>query len=197
MTENPETPKPRRRRARKAAPVIAPTPEPVPVSHPDPPAPVVPDPVIAATGNVIVGAPLHAVKGASLGDELRLLLAALNLKKWPLPANIILSLVCGLLTVLNQTTIVGIGFHFPIAAQTAVTWALAGFAWLGIGPIVGPQFAAALKIPPKIMGGVSILMLAGLTVAQQELPATWAAIVIAVVQIGGGLGFEPASIPTV
>lgn len=130
-------------------------------------------------------------------EELSLLGQMFDLSRWPTSWTVALSLLCGLLTVLNQTTIAGVGFNLPTAAQTAVTWGLAGFAFLGIGPTLGPKFAAAFKLPPKVTAIVSLLLLVGLTVAQEDVNLPYRAVIIGVVQIAGGLGFEPAYLPTV
>lgn len=116
-------------------------------------------------------------------------LSAITLPAIP---NVVLSLACGLLTVLNQTIIAGVGFQLPTAAQTAVTWGLGLFAALHISSLTGPQFSAALKLPAKVATAISLLLLVALTVAQQDLTVPASVIVIAVVQVFMGIGFEPA-----
>lgn len=110
---------------------------------------------------------------------------------FPTIPNVVLSLVFGFLTVLNQTTIAGVGFKFPTAAQTAVTWGLGLFAALHISSLTGPQFAAALKLPAKVTTAIGLVLLVAMTVAQQDLTVPASVIVIAVVQVAMGLGFEP------
>lgn len=110
---------------------------------------------------------------------------------FPTIPNVVLSLVLGFLTVLNQTTVAGVGFRLPTAAQTALTWALGMGAVLHISSLTGPAFAAALKLPAKVTTAIGLLLLVALTVAQQDLTVPASVIVIAAVQVFMGLGFEP------
>lgn len=117
---------------------------------------------------------------------------AWSMKTLPAKYMVILSLVCGAVTVLNQTT-----FGFPTAVKTSITWGLAIFAFLHVGPTLGPKFRAALKLPPAVANVIGVVMLIGMVVAQQDTALPYRAIIIGAIQIAGGLGFEPAYIPTV
>lgn len=120
------------------------------------------------------------------------LAVAWSMKTLPARYMIVLSLFCGALTVLNQTT-----FGFPTALQTSITWGLALFAFLHFGPLLGPKFRAAVKLPPAVATGIGVVMLIGMVVAQQDAGLPYRAIIIGVIQVAGGLGFEPAYVPTV
>lgn len=96
------------------------------------------------------------------------------------------------LTVLNQTT-----FGLPTAAKTTVTILLGAFAYLGIGPVLGPQFKAFLHLPAKVAGAISIVLLILSVLIQQGLSPVASAVILGVLQIAGGLGFAPAYIPAV
>lgn len=131
---------------------------------------------------------VRATPPPSLKDRL---IAALNLSSWPSQYTTILALVCGVLTVLNQTT-----FGLPTAAKTGITVALGAFEFLGIGPLLGPKFKAALHLPAAVGTAISIVLLVALVVVQQDTSLPYSAIVIGVINVLGGLGFEPAFVPT-
>lgn len=117
--------------------------------------------------------------------------AVLALRQWPTRYAVIASLVCGAITVLNQTT-----FGLPSIWKTSLTWALGLFAFLGIGPIVGPKFRAALHLPAKVATAISVVLMIAMVVTQQDASMPYRAIIIGFIQVAGGLGFDPAYIPT-
>lgn len=137
-----------------------------------------------------------AVPAAPVKRSLKQQLAlAFSLKQWPTKYTVIASLVCGAVTVLNQTTLPhALGYGGMV--QTAITFVLGGFAFLKIGPTLGPKFKAALHLPPSVAEGISVALLVGMTVAQVDTGLPWRAVIIGVIQVAGGLGFAPAYIPT-
>lgn len=116
----------------------------------------------------------------------------LNLKRWPTRYAVIASLACGVITVLNQTT-----FGLPPIWKTSLVWALGLFAFLVIGPTLGPKFQAALHISPEAATAISVVLMAAMLITQQDAALPYRAIIIGVIQVAGGLGFAPAYVPTI
>jgi phosphate starvation-inducible membrane PsiE len=71
------------------------------------------------------------------------------------------------------------------------------FAFLGIGPLLGPKFKAALHIPAKVGAAVGIVLVVMLVVVQQQVGLPGSAIIIGIINVAGALGFSPAWAPTV
>lgn len=112
--------------------------------------------------------------------------------RWPGPLAIACSLALGAITVLNQTT-----FDLPSVWRTSITWTLGLTAFLVIGPRIGPRFRAAVHLPAWAATAIGVALMAAMLTAQQNTGLPERAIIIGVVQIAGGLGFAPASVPTV
>lgn len=118
-----------------------------------------------------------------------------TLSKAPSWWTFVLTCIDSALTVLNQTTLpkaIGYGVGF----QTGITIILGAIAFLGIGPVLGAKFKAYVHLPPRIAQGISVGLMVGLMVVQEDTSLPWRAILLGVIQFAGGLGFAPAYIPT-
>lgn len=115
----------------------------------------------------------------------------------PTPLRYALSLIAGVLSVLNQTTV-----HFGAPWTTFFTVALAFFAALGVIPVLGAAFQTVLSklVPQAWLVSVHALITAAVAAAEAALttngwsPAAHGA-VAAVVVVLLGLGFAPAPNP--
>jgi hypothetical protein len=106
----------------------------------------------------------------------------------PTPVTIGLSLLAGLLTVLNTTT-----FHFISPWKAVLTVALVFIAGLGIGPLTGANFRNALHIPQNVNVVISSAFAAA-TIASTTITMslTAHAIAVGVLTVFAGLGFGTA-----
>lgn len=108
----------------------------------------------------------------------------------PIPhvAAVVLALAAGAAEVLNQTT-----FVLPAAWHAYLGLGVVAVAYLGVKPLVGPQFREALHLPPAVTKTITALIAAG-TVAAGSLPVSddvrgaLAGATAALI----GLGFGPA-----
>lgn len=114
------------------------------------------------------------------------------MSQWPTKYTVLLSLACGVVTVLNQTT-----FGLPTVWKTTLLDVLALFAFLKVGPTLGPKFRAALHLNPKVANAISLVLMFGMLLAQTDTGLPWRAVIIGVIQVAGGLGFAPTYVPTV
>ena len=114
-------------------------------------------------------------------------------KQAPSVETVVLSCVAGILVVLNVTTF---GFGQPWLVGTTI--ALTFLAGLGISPLTGVSFKAALHLP----NGVSNVIAAALGALQLGLftvPMSTGvhAVLAGVITLLAGLGFAPAVVPAV
>lgn len=115
-----------------------------------------------------------------------------QIAQWPTSLVLALTIVDSALTVLNQTT-----FGLPTATKTTVTLLLGGFAYLGIGPVLGPKFKALVHLPPRLAGAIGLGLLVVSVAIQQNTSVELSAVLLGVLQFAGGLGFAPSTVPTV
>lgn len=104
----------------------------------------------------------------------------------PAVATLILSLIAGVLSVLNQTT-----FGFPAPWGTSLTIALLFLSSIGISPLTGANFRNALHLPASVIMVVSAAIAAGGTAALNISDSTTRAVVIGILTVLAGLGFGP------
>lgn len=109
--------------------------------------------------------------------------------KFNLPSRwtLVFSLGAGVLALLNQTT-----FGLPVVWHSALNVALVFFGAIGISPLVGAKFRAALHLNPAeslvVTAALSALSVAS---TQFAIGGTAKAIVTGVLAFLAGLGFAP------
>ncbi len=113
--------------------------------------------------------------------------------KLNLPSSlaVILSLVAGVLEVLNQVT-----FGFPAPWHTFTTYGLLVLAMVGISPLVGTAFRQALTNAFHVSGVLfTVLSIVTMAIAAAvttfSIDSTWKGILLGIVAVLGGLGFGP------
>lgn len=102
----------------------------------------------------------------------------------PSVATLVLSLAAGVLTVLVNKTF-GLDREWISGLSVALTF-LAG---IGIGPLTGDQFVAALHLPPNVLITVTAAMAAATLAATTIHNSTTAAVVSGVLTFLSALGF--------
>ena len=111
----------------------------------------------------------------------------------PTAASVVAALVAGVLAVLNQTV-----FNFGSEWYNYINIALVFLAGLGITPLTGKAFRAALHLPPWVLTVITAA-LAALQVALTSvgMPNSWHAVIVAAITVLAGLGFaaeQPANL---
>lgn len=102
---------------------------------------------------------------------------------------VVLSLLAGLLAVLNEVVF---GFSTQWHAYFAII--LIFLAGLGISPLLGPAFRAALHLPTWASALISAAMSAALlALSTAGMPHLAHAIIAAVLTVLSGLGFAPSA----
>lgn len=107
----------------------------------------------------------------------------------------VVALILGLLAGGLQALIVGGILPLPESWKELAVVLLVFLAGIGINPLVGHNFYAALKLPPGVANAISAILAAAATAVTtiQGLPHTGQAIILGVLTLAATLGFQPVS----
>lgn len=104
----------------------------------------------------------------------------------PSSVTIVLALIAGVVSVLLQGA-----FDLDLAWVTGLTVLLVFLSGVGIGPLTGDQFVAALHLPPSITVALASLLSAAALAVTQIHDATTVKILAGVITFLSALGFGP------
>jgi hypothetical protein len=109
----------------------------------------------------------------------------------PTAVALVLSLVAGVLAVLNVTT-----FQFTQPWHNDITVALVFLAAIGISPLVGPYFRNALHLTAAASVVITaVLMAASAAITTLNLSTDAKGIIVGILTFLAGIGFGPATGP--